>query len=66
MTDANDDTIPSIPVDAPTVRGTYFFPFCAAMSHLPSTAVHLDYTRNEQSLMLSSLHRPTKTRPTTR
>lgn len=52
MTDANDDTIPSIPVDAPMVRRTYFYPFCAAMSHRPLTAVHLENTRNEQSLML--------------
>lgn len=33
MTDVNDDTIPSIPVDAPMVRGTDFlFPFCAAVA----------------------------------
>jgi SWI/SNF-related matrix-associated actin-dependent regulator of chromatin subfamily A member 5 len=36
MTDANDDAIPSIPVDAPMVREPSFsFPICAAMSHHP-------------------------------
>ena len=30
MTDANDDTIPSIPVDAPTVRLVLLFPPWAA------------------------------------